>query len=376
MSPFSTVDASAADSATVGSSAFDARIAALNPLLTPAALRAEVPLPSGARRTVLRAREDFVRILQGVDDRLAVVVGPCSVHDTAATLAYARRLADLARQTEDSLLVIMRVYVEKPRTRLGWKGLVNDPGLDGTHDLNEGLRRARELMVQIVRSGLPVGCEFLDPSVTRYLSDAVSWASIGARTVQSQVHRQLASGLNMPIGIKNGTDGSAKDAVDAIVAAAHGHVYPGVTDEGVAAVVTSFGNPDCHVVLRGGNNGPNYGHQHVAGAVDLLEATGLPPRVVIDASHGNSGKDHERQRDVVEDVAVRVADGDTGIAGMMVESFLRPGRQDLVLGRTDHLVPGLSVTDACAGWDQTVRMVERLAEAAAKRSARTTALVA
>lgn len=355
----------------------DSRVTAVERLLSPASLRAEIPVPAGARTTVLETRRQLAGLLNGEDDRLAVITGPCSIHDTDASLAYARRLAELARQVSDRLLVVMRVYVEKPRTRLGWKGLINDPWLDGSHDLNNGLRLARGLMVEILGSGLPVGCEFLDPVIPPYLSDTVSWASIGARTVQSQVHRQLASGLSMPVGIKNATSGHAEDAVDAIVAAAGSHVFPSVTDDGTAAVVRTGGNPDCHLVLRGGGNGPNYGRPEVAHTLDLLGGAGLRRRVFIDASHGNSGKDHTRQPLVVTDIAERIAGGETGIAGLMLESFLVGGRQQLNLGEADRLTHGQSVTDACAGWIQTVHMVEQLADAVAtRRSSRPPALVA
>ncbi|MFG2006874.1 3-deoxy-7-phosphoheptulonate synthase [Spirillospora sp. NPDC048911] len=336
-------------------------------LLPPKTLRSEIPLDDAARRTVERARAETAAILAGEDDRAVLVVGPCSVHDPAAALAYAEKLAELAREVADSLVVVMRVYVEKPRTRLGWKGLISDPGLDGSNDLNSGLRLSRGLMVQILQTGLPIGCEFLDPVIPAYIADTVSWGAIGARTVQSQIHRQLTSGLDMPVGIKNATTGRVEDAIDAIFASRHGHVFPGFDENGRAAVVTTVGNPDCHVVLRGGNSAPNYGPHEVARTLELLQTVGLPPRLVIDASHGNSGKDHERQAEVVAEVADRIAAGEPGIAGMMIESFLAPGRQDLVPGCTDQLTFGKSITDACVGWDQTVRMVRRLAEAIATR---------
>ncbi|MFI8308358.1 3-deoxy-7-phosphoheptulonate synthase [Streptomyces sp. NPDC085927] len=354
----------------------DSRITAVGELITPASLRAAVPISAAARGVVVRAREDIARVLRGEDDRLAVIVGPCSVDSPDATLAYARRLAGLAQRFGDTLLIVMRVYVEKPRTRLGWKGFVNDPHLDGTHDLNLGLRMSRELLREVLGTGLPIGCEFLDPLTPRYLSDAVSWASIGARTVQSQIHRQLSSSLSMPVGIKNATSGRVEDAVDAVIAAGHGHVFPGITDDGTAAALTSSGNPDCHVVLRGGSSGPNYGPLDVAAALDLLDSAGLPEHLVIDASHGNSGKDHERQPHVVADIGGRIATGEKGIAGVMLESYLVPGRQDLVPGRADLLTYGQSITDACAGWEATVSMVQQLAESVeTRRAARPPALV-
>ncbi|MEV3993052.1 3-deoxy-7-phosphoheptulonate synthase [Streptomyces sp. NPDC049837] len=336
-------------------------------LPAPAELREEIPLPPLARKTTQRARREIARVLAGQDDRLVVIAGPCSVHDPDAALTYAERLSALAAEFEDRLLVVMRVYVEKPRTRVGWKGLLSDPRLDGSQDLPSGLRLARGLMAQIAGGGLPVACEFLDPLVPHYLADAVSWGCIGARTVQSQVHRQFTSGLAMPIGFKNATGGSVEDALDAIVAASHPHVYPGIGDDGRAAVVSTEGNPDGHVVLRGGSTGPNYGAEPVAEVLAQLAAAGLPQRLIVDASHGNSNKDHERQPLVIGDIARRIATGEQGVAGVMIESFLSPGRQDLQIGRTDRLTYGQSVTDACVGWPETARMVEELASAVAAR---------
>lgn len=341
----------------------DSRVTPVEPLLAPAALREEIPMSQTAGETVLNGRYEIAQVLSGQNDRLVVVAGPCSIHDPCAALTYAERLSDLARRVSDSLVVVMRVYMEKPRTRLGWKGLISDPHLDGSNDLNSGLRVARSLMVDILETGLPIGCEFLDPLTPRYFSDAVSWGSIGARTVQSQVHRQLTSGLSMPVGIKNATSGHVEDAVDAIVAASKGHVFPGIDDDGVASIVSTSGNPECHVVLRGGSTAPNYGPSDVANALELLGSAGLPQRLFIDASHGNSGKDHERQPHVAGDIARRIAGGEIGIAGIMLESFLAAGRQDLVLGRTERLAYGQSVTDACVDWEQTTRMIEELAEA-------------
>ncbi|GAA3636370.1 3-deoxy-7-phosphoheptulonate synthase [Streptomyces chitinivorans] len=338
-------------------------------LPTPDTLRAQIPLSALARKTTARARRDITRVLTGVDDRLIVIAGPCSVHDPEAALGYAEQLSALAAETRDQLLLVMRVYVEKPRTRVGWKGLLSDPRLDGSHDLPSGVRLARGLMAQIAGAGLPVACEFLDPIVPHYLADAVSWGAIGARTVQSQVHRQLTSGLAMPIGFKNTTGGGVRDAVDAIVSASHPHVYPGIGGDGRATVVTTEGNPGGHVVLRGGSEGPNYGPGPVAAALAQLAAAGLPQQLIVDASHGNSNKDHELQPAVVTDIARRIAAGEQGIAGAMIESFLVPGRQDLELGRSGGLVYGQSITDACVGWQTTVRMVEELAAAVSERRA-------
>ncbi len=354
----------------------DQRLTSIGLLPTPARLRQEIALTENARHTVRQAREGITDVLGGADDRLVVVAGPCSVHDPAAALSYAGRLAGLADRFADDVLIVMRVYVEKPRTRLGWKGMVSDPRLDGSDDLGGGLRMSRQLMVDIADRGVPVACEFLDPVPHRYLSDAVSWSSIGARTVQSPVHRQLASGLHSPVGLKNATSGQVEDAIDAILTAAHGHVFPGITEDGQAAVVSTAGNPDCHLVLRGGSTGPNYGPKHVGRALDLLAAAGLPPRLFIDASHGNCGKDHRRQPQVVADVAAQISGGQHGIAGVMLESFLTAGRQDLVLGRADRLTFGQSVTDACIGWDETAQLVEQLATASFRRSAQRAPLAA
>ncbi|MFF4587838.1 3-deoxy-7-phosphoheptulonate synthase [Streptomyces sp. NPDC001388] len=336
-------------------------------LPSPEALRARIPLSALAKKTTALTRRDITRALNGQDDRLVVVTGPCSVHDPDAALGYAERLSALAAETRDQLIVVMRVYVEKPRTRVGWKGLLSDPRLDGSDDLPSGLGLARGLMAQIAGTGLPVACEFLDPLVPHYLADAVAWGAIGARTVQSQVHRQLSSGLTMPIGFKNTTDGGVRDAVDAVVSASRPHVYPGIAGDGRAAVVATKGNPDGHVVLRGGADGPNYGPDEVAAALAELAAAGLPQQLIVDASHGNSNKDHERQPLVVTDIATRIAAGERGIAGVMIESFLAAGRQDLELGRTDRLVYGQSVTDACVDWPTTAAMIDELATAVSTR---------
>ncbi|WP_156754447.1 3-deoxy-7-phosphoheptulonate synthase [Actinokineospora pegani] len=353
----------------------DARISRVEPLVSPAELRAEIPAPPSARQTALSGSDAIRRVLSGADDRLVVITGPCSVHDPAAALAYAERLAALAREVEDELVVVMRVYVEKPRTRVGWKGLLSDPHLDGSNDLNSGLRLTRGLMAQIAAGGLPVACEFLDPAVPAYLADLVAWGCVGARTVQSQTHRQFTSGLSIPIGYKNATNGDVLDAVDAIVSAAQPHTFPAITDDGRTALVTTTGNPDGHVVLRGGSAGPNYGPIEVAKSLELLRQAEIGTGVVVDASHGNSGKDHRRQPLVVANLAHRIARGERGIAGIMLESFLAEGAQKLVLGKADELTYGQSVTDACVDWSGTVRLVEKLAAAiGARRAAADSAL--
>jgi len=295
------------------------------------------------------------------------VAGPCSVHDPAAALEYAERLAALAQPLQDDLLVVMRVYFEKPRTVTGWKGLINDPGLDGSHDVHRGLRVARRLLLDIVGIGLPVGCEWLDPITPQYIADTVTWGAIGARTTESQVHRQLASGLSMPVGFKNGTDGDVQVAVDACRAAAAGHTFFGVTLAGAAAVVTTAGNPDCHVILRGGRSGANYHAGQVTRALATITEAGLPRRLMVDASHGNSGKDHRRQPAVAGKLAEQVAAGEQGLVGVMLESFLRAGRQEP--GDPAGLAYGQSITDACMDVDTTSAVLERLAAARRGRAA-------
>lgn len=343
------------------------RTTSMSPLISPALLRQEFPVSDGVAETVARGRAATTSVLDGTDDRLIVVVGPCSVHDPEAALDYAIRLAEKAERLGDRLHVIMRVYFEKPRTTLGWKGLINDPALDGTFSVNQGLRLARKLLLDISALGLPVGCEFLDPITPQFIADTVSWGSIGARTAASQVHRQLCSALSMPVGIKNSTEGDVQVAVDATRAAGASHVFPGINADGLAALVTTAGNPDCHVILRGGSAGPNYDEGTVRDTLIRLEKAGLPERVIIDASHGNSGKDHVRQAGVVRELASRIGAGERGIVGVMVESFLEAGRQDLVLGRSSELTYGQSITDACADWPTTAALLDDLAGAVAAR---------
>ncbi|MFI7573737.1 3-deoxy-7-phosphoheptulonate synthase [Micromonospora sp. NPDC049497] len=345
----------------------DQRIDRVVPLTTPALLHHDLPLGDSLASAVLADRRAVGRVLDRVDDRLLVVVGPCSVHDPAAALEYAHLLREAADRHADDLLVVMRVYFEKPRSTVGWKGLINDPGLDGSGDVNTGLRTARALLIDVLRLGLPVGCEFLDPITPQYIADTVGWGAIGARTVESQVHRQLASGLSMPIGMKNRPDGSIATAVDAIRAAGVPHVFPGIDFSGTPAIMHTRGNTDGHLVLRGGNDGPNYDAESVAGALDLLRAAGLPERLVVDASHANSGKDHRNQPAVAADVAAQLAAGQRGIVGIMLESFLLPGRQDL--DPTRELTYGQSVTDACIGWDTTAEVLNHLAQSVRTRRA-------
>jgi 3-deoxy-7-phosphoheptulonate synthase len=342
-------------------------VVGFQPLIAPNELLAELPLSEAQAATVQRSREAVRRIVAGDDDRLLAVVGPCSVHDADAAVDYAVRLAKAAAEVEDDLCVVMRVYFEKPRTTVGWKGLINDPGMDGSHDVHTGLRTARRLLLDVLGLGLPVGCEFLDPNSPQYIADTVSWGAIGARTTESQVHRQLASGLSMPVGFKNGTNGSVKVAVDACRAARGAHVFFGLGADGRAAVVTTTGNPDVHVILRGGTEGPNYGPRHVAGALSAAAEAGMPPTVMIDASHDNSGKNHDRQAAVAREIAEQVGGGQRGIAGVMIESFLVPGRQDLT--GQGQLTYGQSVTDACMGWETTADVIAELAQAVRQRRA-------
>jgi 3-deoxy-7-phosphoheptulonate synthase len=343
----------------------DQRIERVVPLMSPALLHHELPLIADLHDTVLAGRAQVEDVLNGRDPRLLVVVGPCSVHDPAAAGEYATLLREQADRLSDDLLIVMRVYFEKPRSTVGWKGLINDPALDGTGDVGTGLRIARKLLLEIVGRGLPTAVEFLDPITPQYIADTVAWGAIGARTVESQVHRQLASGLSMPIGMKNRPDGSIPTAIEAIQAAAVPHVFPGIDYSGTPAILHTTGNPDTHLVLRGGGGQPNYSAVDVENALALLRKEGLPERLVIDCSHGNSGKDHLRQPSVADDVAAQVAGGQRGISGVMLESFLVPGRQNL----GGELTYGQSITDACMGWDTTVQVLDRLAAASAARRA-------
>jgi len=343
----------------------DLRVESIRPLLPPAILLEELPLSDAAALTVSRGRDEVARILRAEDDRLVVVVGPCSIHDPVAALDYASRLRGLADELAADLRIVMRVYFEKPRTTVGWKGLINDPTLDGSFAINAGLRVGRRVLLDLAELGLPAGCEFLDPITPQFTSDLVTLFAIGARTTESQVHRELASGLSMPVGFKNGTDGNVQIAIDAARAAAHPHRFIGVTEQGLAGIVSTTGNPDCHVILRGGATGPNYDAIHVQKALAALRDAGLPPRLMIDASHGNSDKDPGRQPLVVRDVAAQVAQGETGIIGMMMESFLVEGRQDL--DDPARLAYGQSITDACMSWETTVPVLRELATAVRAR---------
>jgi 3-deoxy-7-phosphoheptulonate synthase len=343
----------------------DLRIESFRPLASPAILLEELPLSELGSLNVARGRGEVARCLDGSDDRLVVIVGPCSIHDPDAARDYARRLKAVADRLAGELCVVMRVYFEKPRTTVGWKGLINDPRLDGSFVINDGLRLARRLLLDFAELGLPAGCEFLDPISPQFTSDLVSWGAIGARTTESQVHRELASGLSMPVGFKNGTDGGVQIAIDAVRSAAHPHSFLGVTEQGLCAIVSTRGNLDCHVILRGGQSGPNYDAASVQKTVSALRDAGLAPRLMIDTSHGNSEKDHRRQPLVAHDIAAQVAQGEAGIFGVMMESFLVDGRQ--TLRASTPLVYGQSITDACIGWETTVPVLEELAEAVRAR---------
>jgi 3-deoxy-7-phosphoheptulonate synthase len=337
----------------------DLRIREIKELSPPSHLIREFPCSEDVGQVVFGARSAMHAILHGMDDRLIVVIGPCSIHDPQAALEYARRLKAERDRLRDDLEIVMRVYFEKPRTTVGWKGLINDPDLDGSFRINHGLRVARELLMEINAIGLPAGCEYLDMITPQYIADLVAWGAIGARTTESQVHRELASGLSCPVGFKNGTDGNVRVAAEAIRAAQQPHHFLSVTKGGHSAIVSTKGNEDCHIILRGGSRSPNFDAASVEDACQELARNGLAQRLMIDASHANSGKQHENQLTVAGVVAGQLASGDARIVGVMVESHLVAGRQDLLPGRP--LVYGQSITDACLGWDDSVALLDRLA---------------
>jgi 3-deoxy-7-phosphoheptulonate synthase len=342
----------------------DVRIREIKELAPPSHLLRERPISERATSVTFGARQAVHRILHALDDRLLVVIGPCSIHDTRAALEYAQRLAPLRESLKDDLEIIMRVYFEKPRTTVGWKGLINDPDLDDSFNINKGLRTARALLLDINEMGLPCGTEFLDMITPQYIADLIAWGAIGARTTESQVHRELASGLSCPVGFKNGTDGNLKIALDAIKAASQPHHFLSVTKGGHSAIVSTNGNEDCHMILRGGK-APNYDRDSVSAACREAADTGLACRLMIDASHGNSRKKPENQIPVAREIAAQLAEGDMRIFGVMIESHLQPGRQDLVPGAP--LVYGQSITDGCIGWEDSVGVLDTLAEAVRQR---------
>ena len=331
------------------------RVTDLQPLSSPRSFIDSQPITPEIAKTVLDARAAIEKIEAGTDQRMVMLVGPCSIHDEEAGLEYAKRLAVLAEEVKDRILVVMRVYFEKPRTTVGWKGLINDPNLDGTFDIQTGLERARAFLVQVLSLGLPAGTEFLDPFTPQYLADLISWGAIGARTTESQTHRQMASGLSMPVGYKNGTGGSLQIAVDAMVAARSSHAFLGIDLDGRASVVNTAGNKAQHLILRGGASGPNYDEESVILASNLLSEVGLRSNVVIDCSHANSNKDHNRQPIVFRDTIRQRAEGNAGVIGLMLESHLNEGNQSL--GDPADLKYGVSITDACINWETTEELL-------------------
>ncbi|MBP6117159.1 MAG: 3-deoxy-7-phosphoheptulonate synthase AroG [Neisseriaceae bacterium] len=343
----------------------DVKIKEVKELLPPIAHLYELPITEQVADLIHQTREDIGALIHGRDDRLLVVIGPCSIHDTKAALEYAERLLPLKQKYAQELLIVMRVYFEKPRTTVGWKGLINDPNLDGSYDINAGLRTARQLLLTLNSMGMPASTEFLDMITPQYYADLISWGAIGARTTESQVHRELASGLSSPVGFKNGTDGNLKIAIDAIGAASKPHHFLSVTKSGHSAIVHTAGNPDCHVILRGGNSGPNYDATSVSASVAQLQKAGVTPNLMVDFSHANSSKDFKRQVQVAEDVAAQIAAGQQHIMGVMVESHLVEGRQDQQEGQP--LTYGQSITDGCIGWDDTEKLLQILAKAVQSR---------
>ena len=335
----------------------DLRVKHIDELLPPIAHLYELPISEQASELVAQTRQQIADILHGKDNRLLVIIGPCSIHDPQAALEYAQRLLPLRQKYAKELLIVMRAYFEKPRTTVGWKGLINDPHLNGTHDINFGLRQARRLLLELGNMGIPASTEFLDMITPQYYADLIAWGAIGARTTESQIHRELASGLSCTVGFKNGTDGNLKIAIDALGAAAHPHHFLSVTKAGHSAIVHTTGNRDCHVILRGGNGAPNYSSEHVKAAAEQLAHAGLPAKLMVDCSHANTRKDFKRQMEVAQDIATQIQNGEQNIMGVMVESHLVEGRQN------DPVVYGQSITDACIGWDDTEQLLALLAEA-------------
>ncbi len=334
----------------------DLHVASAIPLLSPRTLKERLPLTDESAATVLRSRSDIAAILAGTDPRMIAVVGPCSIHDPRAAREYAERIAVLQEEVKDTLLIIMRVYFEKPRTALGWRGLILDPNLDGTYQIERGLHLAREILLTVTGMGVPAGSEMLDPIVPQYVDDLVSWASIGARTTESQTHREMASGLSMPVGFKNGTDGSIESAINAMVSSLSPHSFIGIDQEGSTSVINTTGNGNVHVILRGGRSGPNYRSWDIVRVEEMLRRKNLPANILVDCSHGNSGKDPARQPAVLQDVITQRQSGRTSIKGFMLESNLVGGRQDFS-GDVNTLVYGQSITDACVSWEATLEAV-------------------
>ena len=346
----------------------DTRIAGMAEVIAASQLIDDLPLNDANSKLVFETRADLAQVIHKRDDRLVVIVGPCSIHDPAAALEYGQRLAPLIAQYRKSLLIVMRVYFEKPRTTVGWKGLINDPHLNNSYDINEGLHLARRLLLGLADMGVPAATEFLDPITPQYLGDVVAWSAIGARTTESQIHRQLASGLSCPVGFKNSTEGSIQIAVDALRSSREPHIFLSVTKSGHCAIFETSGNPDCHVILRGGSTGPNYTAEHVQRSCQTLKQHGLPECVMVDCSHGNSEKDPERQVLVADNIARQLEAGSDQILGVMIESNLVAGRQEI--SHDDKMVYGRSVTDACIDWSTTATLLERLGVANSMRQTR------
>ena len=340
----------------------DLHVVETRPLLSPALLHAELPLTQSAAALVAETRDRIRNILYNEDRRLLVIVGPCSVHDVEAAHDYGRRLVKLRHALADQLEIVMRVYFEKPRTNIGWKGLINDPHLDGSYDINQGLRLARQLLIDLAEMGLPAATELLDPITPQYIADVISWTAIGARTTESQTHREMASGLSMPIGFKNNTDGSLQAATNAMLAASRAHHFLGINHSGLASIIATTGNPDGHLVLRGGKNGPNYDSKNVKQAVEQLAKAGLNPRLMVDCSHANANKQHQQQAVVLASLSEQLKTGSRHILGVMIESHLKAGRQPIP-ENLDDLVYGQSITDACVDFETTQAMLEQLAAA-------------
>jgi len=338
----------------------DLKISSLKEMISPSDLITELPLSESAIKTVIDCRSEIIKILNGEDKRLMLIVGPCSIHDTDAAIDYAEKLLKIKERVKNNILIVMRVYFEKPRTVIGWKGLINDPDLDNSFNINKGIKIARKLLIDLAEMGIPAGHEYLDLISPQYISDVICWGAIGARTTESQSHRELASGLSCPVGFKNGTDGGIQIAVDAIKAASKAHNFLSVTKEGKSAIFSTTGNKDCHIILRGGKN-INYQSKDVSRVSDVLNDNSLPNNIMIDASHANSQKDHTKQRLVVEDIVTQITNGNQSICGVMLESNLVSGRQDI--SSPESLVYGQSITDACIGWDETEELIDSLDKA-------------
>lgn len=344
----------------------DCRIKEIKPLVPPQILMEDLPVSARAKQTIINGRRAIEDVIQGRDDRLLVVVGPCSIHDPKAALEYAHKLHKYSQTVSDHLLIVMRVYFEKPRTTVGWKGLINDPFLDGSFQINKGLKIARQMLLEINEIGLPTGCEFLDTISPQYIGDLVSWGAIGARTTESQIHRELASGLSVPVGFKNGTDGGIQVAIDALKASREPHHFLSVTKQGLSAIVCTAGNNSCHLILRGGNNATNYDQKSVYSANQKLASAGVNSRVMVDCSHGNSQKDHRRQAVVAQAIVEQLSENSTDLCGVMIESNLVEGRQNITQDKSE-MVYGMSVTDACIDWEQTAKVLDQLCLGVQKR---------